>query len=267
MEVTENNVALKIEDLHLSFGSLNALNSVNLEIKEGELLAIIGPNGAGKTSLINCISGFYRPQKGKIIYRGHNLVKIPPYKVASLGVSRTFQQIELFTGLSALDNIMAARHVFFKTGVLSGALYFGRAHSEEIKHRRVAEEIIHFLEMEAIRKKVVGMLPYGQRKKVELGRALALEPRLLLLDEPMAGMNLEEKEDMARYILDISEGKWTDVFNWKPTILLVEHDMGVGMDIANRVVVLDWGSIIADGPPEKIKVDASVIKAYLGEAV
>ena len=263
----ENTTALKIEDVYLSFGKLNALQGINLEIKEGELLAIIGPNGAGKTSIINCISGFYRPQRGKIIYRGHDLVKLPPHKMASLGISRTFQQIELYTGLSTLDNIIAARHVFFKTGVLSGALYFGRAHSEEIKHRHVAEEIIHFLEMEAIRKKVVGMLPYGQRKKVELGRALALEPRLLLLDEPMAGMNLEEKEDMARYILDISEGTWTDVFNWRPTIILVEHDMGVVMDIASRVAVLDWGSKIADGPPEKIKVDASVIKAYLGEAI
>jgi branched-chain amino acid transport system ATP-binding protein len=259
-----NNVALKMEDVRLSFGHLIALNDVNLEIKEGELLAVIGPNGAGKTSLINCISGFYRPQRGKILYRGYDLVKVPPSKVASLGVSRTFQQIELYTGLSTLDNIMAARHVFFKTGVLSGALYFGKAHSEEIKHRRVAEEIIHFLEMEAIRKKVVGMLPYGHRKKVELGRALALEPRLLLLDEPMAGMNLEEKEDMARYILDISEGKWTAVFNWKPTIILVEHDMGVVMDIASRVVVLDWGSKIADGLPEEIATNTDVINAYLG---
>jgi branched-chain amino acid transport system ATP-binding protein len=260
------NTAVKIEGVNLSFGGLKVLNDVNIDIHEEELLAVIGPNGAGKTSLINCISGFYRPQQGRIIYQGHDLVKLAPHKIASLGVARTFQQIELYTGLSTLDNIMAARHVFFKTGVLSAAVYFGRSRGEEIRHRRIAEEIIHFLELEAIRKKVVGTLPYGQRKKVELGRALALEPKLLLLDEPMAGMNLEEKEDMARFILDIHEAKGTPVIHQKPTIIMVEHDMGVVMDIADRIMVLDWGAIIAVGPPEEVKVNPVVIKAYLGEA-
>lgn len=258
--------AVKIEGVNLSFGGLKVLNGVDIDIHEGQLLAVIGPNGAGKTSLINCISGFYRPQQGKIIYQGHDLVKLPPHKIARLGVARTFQQIELYTGMSALDNIMAARHVFFKTGVLSAAVYFGRSRHEEIRHRRIAEEIIHFLEMEAIRKKVVGTLPYGQRKKVELGRALALEPKLLLLDEPMAGMNLEEKEDMARFILDIHEAKGTPAIHQKPTIIMVEHDMGVVMDIADRIIVLDWGAIIAVGSPEEVKVNPAVIKAYLGEA-
>jgi len=260
------NTAVKIEGVNLSFGGLKVLNDVNIDIHEEELLAVIGPNGAGKTSLINCISGFYRPQQGMIIYQGHDLVKLAPHKIASLGVARTFQQIELYTGLSTLDNIMAARHVFFKTGVLSAAVYFGRSRGEEIRHRRIAEEIIHFLELEAIRKKVVGTLPYGQRKKVELARALALEPKLLLLDEPMAGMNLEEKEDMARFILDIHEAKGTAVIHQKPTIIMVEHDMGVVMDIADRIMVLDWGAIIAVGPPEEVKVNPVVIKAYLGES-
>ena len=260
------NIAVNIKGIHLSFGGLKVINGVNLDVKEGELLAIIGPNGAGKTSILNCISGFYRPQRGKIIYHGHDLTKLPPYKVASLGVSRTFQQIELYTGLSAQDNLMAARHIFFKSGILSGAIYFGPARAEEIRHRIVVEEIIDFLEMEAIRKKVVGMLPYGQQKRVELGRALALEPELLLLDEPMAGMNLEEKEDMARFILDVYEAKWTTAIRQKPTIILVEHDMGVVMDIAERVVVLDWGAVIAQGAPEEIKANPEVIKAYLGVA-
>ena len=260
------NVAVKIEDVNLNFGGLQVLNNINIDIPEGQLLALIGPNGAGKTSLVNCISGFYRPQRGKIIYQGRDLVKMAPHNIASLGVARTFQQIELYTGLSTLDNIMAARHVFFKTGVLSAALYLGRSRNEEIRHRRVAEGIIHFLEVESIRKKVVGTLPYGQRKKVELGRALALEPKLLLLDEPMAGMNLEEKEDMARFILDIHEAKGTPGIHQKPTIIMVEHDMGVVMDIAERIVVLEWGAVIAEGPPEEVKANPAVIKAYLGEA-
>lgn len=259
-----DNATLKIEGVHLSFGGLKALNNINLEIKPGELVAIIGPNGAGKTSLMNCISGFYRPQQGRIMFGDHNITKSPAHKVATLGISRTFQQIELFTGLTTQDNIMAARHVFCKSGALAGAAYFGPSHREEIKHRRVVEEIIDFLEMEAIRKKHVGALPYGQRKRVELGRALALEPKLLLLDEPMAGMNLEEKEDMARFILDVHDAKWNAVLQGKPTVILVEHDMGVVMDIAERIVVLDWGVIIADGPPEVVKANPEVIKAYLG---
>jgi branched-chain amino acid transport system ATP-binding protein len=265
------NVAVKIEGVNLSFGGLKVLNDVNVDVHEGQLLAIIGPNGAGKTSLINCISGFYRPKQGKIIYQGHDLVKLAPHKIASLGVARTFQQIELYTGLSTLDNIMAARHVFFKTGVLSAALYFGRSRNEEIRHRRIAEEIIHFLEMEPIRKRVVGTLPYGQRKKVELGRALALEPKLLLLDEPMAGMNLEEKEDIARFIIDVFEGQGATYPNTPVLrdgircIILVEHDMGVVMDIAHRIVVLDFGRKIAEGTPEEIKSNPEVIAAYLGK--
>ena len=258
-------IAIKLEGVSLTFGGLQALADVTADIKKGELLAIIGPNGAGKTSLLNSINGFYRPQQGKILYNGHDLIKTPTHKVAELGFSRTFQQIELYTGLSAQDNIMAARHIFFKSGVFAGALYVGRAHSEEIKHRRVVEDIIDFLEMEAIRKAPVGTLPYGKRKLVELGRALALEPKVLLLDEPMAGMNLEEKEDMARFIIDIHEAKWTAVIKEQPTLILVEHDMGVVMDIADRILVLDWGRLIADGTPEEIKANPRVIKAYLGE--
>jgi branched-chain amino acid transport system ATP-binding protein len=259
-------VAVKIEDVHLSFGGLKALKAVNIDVKQGELLGIIGPNGSGKTCLLNCINGFYRPQKGRILWQGYDLTKLPPHKIAELGAARTFQQIELYTYLNAVDNLMAARHVFFKSGVLAGAGYFGRAHNEEIQHRWVVEQIIDFLEMTGVRKKLVAMLPYGQRKRVELGRALALEPKLLLLDEPMAGMNLEEKEDMARFILDVHEAKWTTVIKHKPTTILVEHDMGVVMDIVDRVVVLDWGEVIAVGTPDEVKANPKVIEAYLGVA-
>lgn len=262
-----NQVALNIKNVHLSFGGLEVLNNVGFDVKEGELLAIIGPNGSGKTSLLNCINGFYRPQEGSIMFQGYDLTKLPPHKIASMGVARSFQEIELYAGLTTQDNIMAARHPFFKSGLLQGALYFGPARREEIRHRKVVEDIIDFLEIEAIRKKVVGMLPYGQRKRVELGRAIALEPKLLLLDEPMAGMNIEEKEDMVRFILDVHEAKWTEVIRHKPAIILVEHDMGVVLDIAERVVVLDWGEVIAQGTPEEIKVEPKVIKAYLGEAI
>lgn len=251
-------IQLRVDDVSLSFGGTSALSNVSLEVHRGEILAIIGPNGAGKTSLLNCINGFYRPDRGVVAFEGHEITRLPPYKIAVLGISRTFQNIALYTGMSVLDNLMAGRHVHMKHGILDGALFFGRALREEVEHRLVVEEIIDFLEMEAVRKKTVGTLPYGLRKRVELGRALALEPRLLLLDEPMAGMNVEEKEDMARFILDIQERQ-------KTTILLIEHDMGLVMDIADRVAVLDFGLKIAEGVPDKVKGDPTVIQAYLGQ--
>jgi branched-chain amino acid transport system ATP-binding protein len=249
---------LRVDDVSLSFGGTSALSDVSLEARQGEILAIIGPNGAGKTSLLNCINGFYRPDRGVIAFEGQEITRLPPYRIAALGISRTFQNIALYTGMSVLDNLMAARHVHMKHGMLAGALFLGPALKEEVEHRLVVEEIIDFLEMEAIRKRTVGMLPYGLRKRVELGRALALEPKLLLLDEPMAGMNVEEKEDMARFILDIHERRGS-------TILLIEHDMGLVMDIADWVIVLDFGLKIAEGTPDEVKSDSRVIEAYLGQ--
>ena len=253
-----NTLKLKAEDICLNFGGVAALSGVSFDVREGEMLAIIGPNGAGKTSILNCINGFYRPQKGRIFFKDRSIYHLPPHQIAKLGIGRTFQNIELFTGLSVLDNLMAARHIHLKRGALAGALYFGPARREEIRHREVVEDIIDLLEMEPYRKKVVGLLPYGARKRVELGRALALEPTLLLLDEPMAGMNLEEKEDMARFIIDIHELK-------QIPIVLVEHDMEVVMDIAERLVVLDFGKKIAEGIPDEIRQNPLVVKAYLGE--
>jgi len=264
-------VKIRIENLSLSFGGVKALTDVSFDIKDNEILAIIGPNGAGKTCLLNCISGFYKPQKGEIYYEGNKITRIRPDKAAQLGLARTFQNIELYTGLSTLDNVMAARHVLMRQNPLSSALYFGWAHKEEIEHRKTVERIIDFLEIEPIRKKVVGTLPYGMRKRVELGRALALEPKVLLLDEPMAGMNLEEKEDIARFIIDIFEGQG-DTYPETPVlrdgvgcIILVEHDMGVVMDLADRIVVLDFGRKIAEDVPAKIRTNPQVISAYLGE--
>lgn len=254
----DNAVQLSVEDVHLAFGGTQALMNVSFDAREGDLLAIIGPNGAGKTSMLNCINSFYRPDKGRIIFKGYDLTRLPSHRVAPLGIARTFQNIALYTGMSVLDNLMAARHVHMSHGMLAGALYFGRASKEEVEHRIVVEEIIDFLEIEHIRKAVVGALPYGLRKRVELGRALALEPKLLLLDEPMAGMNIEEKEDMARFILDIHELQGV-------TTLLIEHDMGLVMDIAERVIVLDFGLKIAEGTPDEIKNNPKVILAYLGE--
>jgi len=248
---------LDAKDISLLFGQVVVLNNISINARKGETLAIIGPNGAGKTCLLNVISGIYRPQKGEIFFDGLSIGHLPVHRIAEIGIARTFQNIELFTGLSTLNNILAARKIHFKHNFLAGALFFGWAHDEEIKQREIAEEIIEFLELAPYRKKTVGVLPYGLRKKVELGRALALEPKLLLLDEPMAGMNLEEKEDMARFIIDINEERGT-------TIILIEHDMDVVMDISDRVIVLGYGSKIAEGTPSEIKVNPDVIQAYLG---
>jgi branched-chain amino acid transport system ATP-binding protein len=265
-------VKVSLRNLTLSFGGITALKDVSLDIRENEILAIIGPNGAGKTCLLNCLNGFYKPQKGEILFEGKNISRIRPDKAAKMGLARTFQNIELFSGLTTLENTMAARHVFMKQNLLTGALYFGPAHNEEIRHRRVVEDIIDFLEIESVRNKVVATLPYGMRKRIELARALALEPKVLLLDEPMAGMNTEEKEDIARFIVDIFEGQGesypeTPVLrDGVRTIVLIEHDMGVVMDLADRIVVLDFGREIAEGTPEEIKNNPQVISAYLGQS-
>lgn len=250
---------LSVQNVSLSFGSNKVLKDVSFNVQKGTIHSIIGPNGAGKTSLLNCISGFYRPQEGQIMYGNNDLTKTKPTEIAPLGVARTFQNIALYTGLNAVDNLMAARHIHMKQTMLQSMMFWGSAQREEVEHRRVVEEIIDFLEINAIRKQIVGSLPYGLRKRIELGRALALEPDLLLLDEPMAGMNSEEKEDMARFVLDIHQRKGV-------TIVLIEHDMGVVMDISDHVVVIDFGRKIGDGTPTQIGNDPQVIKAYLGEA-
>jgi branched-chain amino acid transport system ATP-binding protein len=250
---------LTAEGISLSFGGIEALVDVDVDVRQGEIFAIIGPNGAGKTSFFNCVNGFYRPQKGSIYFEGKEVTRLKSHRIAELGIGRSFQGLQLFDGLNVLDNIMAGRHFHFKTGPLSDAIYFGRTRREEIEHRKVVENIIDFLEIETVRKQLVGALPYGMRKRVDLGRALAAEPKLLLLDEPMSGMNRDEKEDIARFILDISEEMGI-------TIAVVEHDMGVVMDICERVVVLDFGRKIAEGTPEEIRSNEEVIRAYLGKA-
>ncbi|QGZ34913.1 MULTISPECIES: ABC transporter ATP-binding protein [Stappia] len=255
--LTKGEVLLRVDNVSLSFGGVKAITNISFDILKGEVRAIIGPNGAGKTSMLNVINGFYHPQEGTITWRGQVRRKMKPYEAASHGIARTFQNVALFKGMTTLDNIMTGRGLKMNKNFFWQCLHWGPALNEEIEHRRKVEEIIDFLEIQAIRKTPVGRLPYGLQKRVELARALAMEPELLLLDEPMAGMNLEEKEDMSRFILDVNQQFGT-------TIALIEHDMGVVMDLSDRVVVLDYGRKIADGPPEEVQSNQDVIDAYLG---
>ena len=250
-------VILDLQNISLRFGGVKALTDISFNIREHEVRAIIGPNGAGKSSMLNVINGVYHPQDGKILYRGVERKKMEPHMAASTGIARTFQNIALFKGMSVLDNIMTGRTLKMRSNMLLQALWLGPAQKEELEHRRKVEEIIDFLEIQHIRKTPVGRLPYGLQKRVDLGRALAMEPQILLLDEPMAGMNVEEKQDMCRFILDVNDQFGT-------TIVLIEHDMGVVMDISDRVVVLDYGKKIGDGLPDEVRASPEVIKAYLG---
>ena len=250
-------VILNVEDVSLAFGGVKALTNVSFNVFEGEVRAIIGPNGAGKSSMLNCINGFYKPTEGMITFKGESHAAMQTYEAASQGIARTFQNIALFRGMTTLDNIMTGRNLQMKSNFIMQALYYGPALKEELENREIVERVIDFLEIESIRKTVVGRLPYGLQKRVELARALASEPDMLLLDEPMAGMNHEEKEDMCRYILDVNDEFGT-------TIVLIEHDMSVVMDISDRVVVLDYGQKIADGTPDEVRGNQRVIDAYLG---
>ena len=250
-------VLLKVDDISLSFGGVKALQNISFEIREHEILAIIGPNGAGKSSMLNVINGFYNPQEGTVTYKGRRRQQMRPYEAAKTGIARTFQNIALFKGMSTLDNIMTGRLLKMRRNFLWQALHWGPAQKEELEHREFAERVIDFLEIQSIRKTPVGRLAYGLQKRVELGRALAMEPDLLLLDEPMSGMNVEEKEDMCRFVLDVNDEFGT-------TIALIEHDMGVVMDISDRVVVLDYGRKLADGAPDDVRGNQDVIDAYLG---
>ena len=250
-------VMMEMKNITLRFGGVTAITDISFDIREGEIRAIIGPNGAGKSSMLNVISGFYVPQEGEVWFRGQKRPQMKPYQVARQGIARTFQNIALFEGMSVLNNIMTGRLTLMESGLLSQAMWWGKAAREEAEHREKVEKIIDFLEIQHIRKTPVGRLPYGLKKRVELARALAAEPKLLLLDEPMAGMNVEEKEDMCRFILDVNDEFGT-------TICLIEHDMGVVMDLSDRVVVMDYGKKIGDGPPDEVRSNQAVIDAYLG---
>jgi branched-chain amino acid transport system ATP-binding protein len=254
----EDKYLMRGVDIHLSFAGVMALQNVTIHVGQSEILAIIGPNGAGKTCLLNCLSGFYHPQKGEVFFREQEITQLKPHKRAKLGIARTFQGVQLFPGLSVIDNLLTGRHMHMKTGAIQGFLYRPWTHREEMRERRKVEEIIDFLEIKHIRHRLVGSLSYGLRKRIDLGRALAMEPKVLLMDEPMAGMNLEEKEDIARFVIDIREAM-------NIPVVIVEHDMQVVMDIADRIYVLNWGNLIAEGNPEEIKGNPEVIQAYLGE--
>jgi branched-chain amino acid transport system ATP-binding protein len=249
---------MEVQNISMLFGGVSAITDLSFQLKEGDILALIGPNGAGKSTVFNCINGIYKPTRGHIFFEGEEITNLRPHKIARKGIARTFQNIALFQNMTVLDNLLLGRNLYLKAGVIRGGLFWGKALREELANREVVEKIIDFLEIESVRKKLVGSLPFGIQRRVELGRALAMDPKLLLLDEPVSGMNVEETEDMARFILDINE-------EFGMTILLVEHDMGVVMDISDRILVINFGEKIAEGKPETVGTNPLVIKAYLGE--